>query len=80
MAVSALTEAVIIFRDGGQLGKSKSRVKLLIRIIQILEKHFKNNFQKKTGMASTRQGLEEMIQHGVKQEQQMARAHLAGYS
>lgn len=43
-------------------------------------KHFKNNFQKKTGMASTRQGLEEMIQHGVKQEQQMARAHLAGYS
>lgn len=75
MAVSALTEAVIIFRDGGQLGKSKSRVKLLIRII-----HFENNFQKKTGMASTRQGLEEMIQHGVKQEQQMAKAHLAGYS
>lgn len=31
-------------------------------------------------MASTRQGLEEMIQHGVKQEQQMAKAHLAGYS
>ena len=34
-----------------------------------------NHFQKRTGTDSTQQDLEEMIQLGVKQEQQMPKVH-----